>query len=83
MLAYVFKNVNLSNDSRVSKTDVKSFSSQNVLDCSVQNTSIWCIIISRDAKIKAILRFGSHLKRCPRVSSFHLNNLDNELGNEL
>ena len=36
---------NHSNDSRVSKTDVKSFSSQYVLDGSIQNTRISCIII--------------------------------------
>ena len=32
MLSYILKSVNISNDSRVSKTDVKSFSSQYVLD---------------------------------------------------
>ena len=40
VLTYVFKNVNLSNDSRVSKRDVKRFSSQCVLDGSIQNTCI-------------------------------------------
>ena len=27
--------------------------------------------------------FLQYFKGCPRVSSFHLNNLDNEVGNEL
>ena len=36
----VFTNVNLSNDSRVSKRDVKFFGSQYVLDNSIQNTCI-------------------------------------------
>ena len=40
VLTYIFKNVNLSNDSRVSKRDVKSFSSQYVLDGRIQNTCI-------------------------------------------
>ena len=43
-------------------------------------------------QIEAILRSGNHFyyecflqyfEGCPRVSSFHLNNLDNEVGNEL
>ena len=43
-------------------------------------------------KIEAILKFGNHFYHdffrqyfggCPRVSSFHLNNLGNEVGNEL
>ena len=43
-------------------------------------------------QIEAVLRFGNHFyhgyflqyfEGCPRVSSFHLNNLDNEVGNEL
>ena len=36
MLTYVLKNVNYSNDSRASKRDVKSFSSQYELDGSIQ-----------------------------------------------
>ena len=38
MLKYVFKNVNLSKNSKVTKRDVKSCSSQYVLDGSIQNT---------------------------------------------
>ena len=43
-------------------------------------------------QIEAVLRFGNHFYHgcflqyfecCPRVSSFHLNKLDNEVGNEL
>ena len=43
-------------------------------------------------EIEAVLRFGNHFyhecflqyfEGCPRVSSFHLNNLDNEVDNEL
>ena len=45
MLTYVLKNVNISNDSGVSKRDDKSFSSQYVLDGSIQNTCIRRIII--------------------------------------
>ena len=45
VLTCVLKNVNISNDSRVSTRDVKSFSSQYVLDGSIQNTCISCIII--------------------------------------
>ena len=37
LLGYVFKNANISNNSRVSKTDVKSYSSQYILDGSIQN----------------------------------------------
>ena len=42
-------------------------------------------------EIEIILRFANHLhyecflhyfEGCPRVSSFHLNNLDNNAGNE-
>ena len=40
MLTYVLKNVNYSNDSRVSKRDVKSFSNQYVLDGKIENTCI-------------------------------------------
>ena len=40
VLTYLLKNVNYSNDSRVSKRDVTSFSSQCVLDGSIQNTCI-------------------------------------------
>ena len=40
VLTCELKNVNLSNDSRVSKRDVKSFNSQYVLDGSIQNTCI-------------------------------------------
>ena len=41
---------------------------------------------------EAILRFGNHVchersleyfEDCPRVSSFHLNNFNNKVGNEL
>ena len=46
----ILKNVNCSNGSRVSKRDVKSFGSQYVLDGSIQNTCISCIIIWRNAK---------------------------------
>ena len=38
MLTYVLKNRNVSNGSRFSKWDAKSFSSQYVLDGSIQNT---------------------------------------------
>ena len=41
VLTYVLKNVNLSNDSRVNKRDVKSFSSQYVLDGSIQSACIY------------------------------------------
>ena len=37
VLAYIFENVNISNNSRVSKRVVKSFSSQYILDGSIQN----------------------------------------------
>ena len=36
MLTYIFKNLNISNDSRVSKRDDKSFNSQCVLDGGIQ-----------------------------------------------
>ena len=42
-----------------------------------------------ETQIEAILRFGKHFycflryfEGCPRVFSFHLNNLNNEVGNE-
>ena len=50
VLTYVFKNVNFLNDSRVSRRYVGSCSSQYVLDGSIQNTCISCIIICRNAK---------------------------------
>ena len=46
----------------------------------------------KKSQIEAVLRFGNHFyhgcflqyfEGCPRVSSFNLNNLDNEVGNEL
>ena len=40
VLTYVLKNVNYSNDSRVSNRDVKSFSSRYELDNGIQNTCI-------------------------------------------
>ena len=58
---------------------------ENVLDDSIQ-------IHVFDASLEAVLRFGNHFyhgcllqyfEGCPRVSTFHLNNLDNEVVNEL
>ena len=40
VLTFILKNVSPSNDSRVSKRDVKSFSRQYILDGSIQNTCI-------------------------------------------
>ena len=82
------KNVNISNDSRVSKKDVKSFSSQYV------PIAYWIVAIKihhhlKKCQTEAILSFGKHFyhecflqcfKGYPRVSFFHLNNLDNEVG---
>ena len=44
-LTYVFQN-----DSRVSKRNVKSFSGQHVMDGSITNTCICCIIILRNTE---------------------------------
>ena len=54
----MLKNVYPSNNLRVSKREVKSFSNQYVLDGSIQNTCIWCIIIWRNAKEKQFLDLG-------------------------
>ena len=37
VLGCIFKNVNISNNSRVKKRDVRSFSSQYILDSNIQN----------------------------------------------
>ena len=49
-LTNVFKNISPSNDLKVSKRDDKSFSSQYVLDGSIQNTCVYYIIIWKNAK---------------------------------
>ena len=89
MLTYVLKNVNYSNDSRASKRDVKSFSSQYELDGSIQ---VFDASLIEETPNRSVLIFGNHFyhgcflhyfEGCPRVSSFHLHNLDYEAGNEL
>ena len=86
MLAFVSKIANLSNDSRVSKRDVKSFSSQYILDGGMYLMYHYL----KKRQIEDISRFGNlfyhecflqYFEGCTRVLSFHLNNLDNEVMN--
>ena len=98
ILTYVLKNVNISNDSNdFSRSDVKSFSSRYVLDGSIQNikeTPIASLLhhYLKKCQKEVVLRSGNHFyhgrllqyfEGCPRASSFHLNNLNNEVHNKM
>ena len=98
ILTYVLKNVNISNDSNdFSKSDIKSFSSRYVLDGSIQNieeTPIASLLhhYLKKCQNEVVLRSGNHFHHgrflqyfagCPGASSFHLNNLDNEVRNKM
>ena len=85
VLTYVLKNVDTSNDLRVSERDV---------GCRMVAFKIYVFeaLLLEKHHIEAIPRFRNHFyhklflqyfEGCPRVFSFHLNNLDNEEGNEL
>ena len=76
---------------RVSKTDVKSFSSQYELDGSIQN-HVFGVSLFEETPNRSSSEiwepfyhgcFLQYFEGSPRVSSFHLNNLENEVGNEL
>ena len=98
ILTYVLKNVNIPNDSNdFSKSDVKSFSSRYVLDGSIQNieeTPIASLLhhYLKKCQKEVVLRSGNHFyhgrflqyfEGCPGASSFHLNNLNNEVHNKM
>ena len=62
VLTYVLENLNISNDSRVSKIDVKSFSSQHALDGSIQ-IDVWIFV--SDWKWQSGIKYGLLLPCCP------------------
>ena len=90
--------MNISNDSNdFSKSDVKSFSSRYVLDGSIQNIEEMPIAsllhhYLKKCQKEVVLRSGNHFyherflqyfEGCPGASSFHLNNLNNEVRNKM
>ena len=85
MLTYVLKNVNYSNGSRVSNR-VSNMYWMVAFKIHIMHHNL------KKPHTEAVLKSGNHFyhgcflqyfEGCPRVSSFHLNDMGNEIGNKL